>query len=71
MAEEDFGLNMERLIARRVPGMTLEQCFYTHPAVFARDFERIVSKQWLLVDNESRVPQVGDFLTYRLEEFTC
>jgi len=56
--------SMETLIARQKPGYTLEQPFYTDPAFFQRDLERIVAKQWLFVDHVSKIPNPGDYLLY-------
>ncbi len=46
--------------------MTLEQPFYTDPAIFEDDLGRIVARQWLYVDHISAIPRPGDVLTYEI-----
>ena len=60
------GLDIESLIACQRPGFTLDQPFYTHPDVFARDFERIIARKWLFVDHVSRIPEPGDYFLYEV-----
>ncbi|MDA1072521.1 MAG: aromatic ring-hydroxylating dioxygenase subunit alpha [Proteobacteria bacterium] len=55
---------VEALAARHRRGFTLEQPFYNDPAIFARDLEQIVSRQWLLVDHASRLGKAGDWVTF-------
>lgn len=58
--------DLASLIRRQKPGMSLEQPFYTSAAIFERDLERIVARQWLYVDHVSRLPQAGDYLLYEV-----
>jgi len=58
--------SIKTLVARQTPGMTLEQPFYTDPAIFDRDLEAIVAKQWLFVDHISAVARPGDYITYEI-----
>ena len=60
------GLDIESLIACQRPGFSLDQPFYTHPDIFARDFERIISRKWLFVDHVSRIPDPGDYFLYEI-----
>jgi Rieske 2Fe-2S family protein len=55
-------VSIEELVRRQTPGLTLEQPFYTDAAIFERDVERIVARQWLFVDHASRIPGHGDYI---------
>ena len=45
------------LIARRRPGWSLEQPFYTDPGVFALDLERVFRRSWLFAGHTIRIPR--------------
>ena len=62
----DNGASLDELIGRQKPGFALEQPFYGNDAIFKLDLERVVSKQWLYVDHVSRLPEVGDYMLYRI-----
>ncbi len=49
-----------------MPGMSLEQPFYTDPHIFEEDLRRIVAKQWLFVDHISAIPDAGDVITWEI-----
>jgi len=59
-------VSFDDLVARQTPGMSLEQPFYTDRAIFERDLERIVTRQWLFVDHVSAIPEAGDYLLYEV-----
>ena len=59
-------VSIEELVRRQTPGLTLEQPFYTDAAIFERDVERIVARQWLFVDHASRIPGHGDYIAYEI-----
>lgn len=50
------------LVARQPPGQSLQQAFYSDPAVFKRDVERVIMRHWTCVGHESVVANVGDFM---------
>jgi phenylpropionate dioxygenase-like ring-hydroxylating dioxygenase large terminal subunit len=52
------------LIARRRPGWSLEQPFYTDPSVFALDLQRVFRRNWLFVGHANRIPRSGDYFTH-------
>lgn len=52
---------IDELIARQKEGYSLEQPFYNDPDIFKRDMQRVLHKQWLLVDHVSRIPNAGDY----------
>ena len=58
--------SVERLVEQQRSGFALEQPFYTDDEVFKRDLERIVARQWLFVDHESRIPSPGDYFLYEI-----
>jgi phenylpropionate dioxygenase-like ring-hydroxylating dioxygenase large terminal subunit len=51
------------LVARRRPGWSLEQPFYTDPDVFALDLERVFRRNWLFAGHTNRIPHPGDYFT--------
>src|SRR5207244_9952531 len=56
------------LVARRRPGWSLEQAFYTDPGVFAADLERVFRRNWLFVGHANRIPLAGDYFSYGFAE---
>ena len=54
------------LVARRRPGYTLEQAFYTDPEIFCHDVDCIYHGHWLLAGPTCRIPGVGDYFKYRI-----
>lgn len=54
------------LIARRRPGYSLEQPFYTDNEIFRRDVDGIYRRHWLLAGPTCRLPNPGDHFTYRI-----
>jgi phenylpropionate dioxygenase-like ring-hydroxylating dioxygenase large terminal subunit len=52
---------IEDLIERQRPGYALSRAFYTEPAVFERDRERIFRNHWVLAAHESQVEKPGDY----------
>ena len=55
--------SLAALIARRVPGYSLEAPFYTSEEVFAADMEAVFKTTWLFVGVEPDVPEPGDVMT--------
>ena len=56
------------LVSRQPKGTPLLQEFYSDPAIFARDIERIHFRHWLCVGHESRIPDAGDWFRFDLAE---
>jgi Rieske 2Fe-2S family protein len=54
------------LIKEHRPGWSLAQPFYTDPAIFARDVERIFARQWIFVGHISRVRNPGDYFLFTI-----
>jgi Rieske 2Fe-2S family protein len=57
---------IDALIEAQPPGHSLSQPFYTHPAIFELDRERIFRNHWILAGHASAIPEAGD---YRLFDF--
>src|SRR5437588_3594148 len=58
--------DLGRLIAARRPGWALERRFYTDPALFELELERLFFRQWLYAGHASRIPNPGDYFTYQV-----
>jgi glycine betaine catabolism A len=54
------------LIASRKLNSPLERPFYTDPAIFKIDLERIFMHRWLFVGHISQIPKPGDYFTYEI-----
>ncbi len=51
------------LLRRRRPGFSLEQPFYTDPAIYALDMQAIFGATWLFAAATCELPNAGDWLT--------
>ena len=49
------------LIAEQKPGYSLDQRFYTDPAIYELELERIIYRNWILAGHVSQLPESGDF----------
>ncbi|HMO58451.1 MAG TPA: aromatic ring-hydroxylating dioxygenase subunit alpha [Roseiflexaceae bacterium] len=63
---EEIAPELHTLIHRQPAGYTLERAFYTDPAIFAIDIERVFLRHWLYVGHVSRIPQPGDYFLYTI-----
>jgi len=54
------------LIARRRPGHSLEQAFYTSREVFEADLKLIFGRHWIYVGVEAEIPYAGDVMTFEV-----
>ncbi len=52
------------LLEAQRPGYCLDQAFYTDDTIFDLDMRDVISKQWLFVEHEERLPDPGDLLVY-------
>ncbi|SCK26428.1 SRPBCC family protein [Vogesella sp. LIG4] len=59
-------VNLRELVARRVPGHSLEAPFYNSQAAFDADMEHIFGKHWIYVGVSVDVPEPGDYMTVQL-----
>lgn len=53
--------SIRSLIAGRKPGWSLEQQFYTDPAIYQLELDRIITQNWVLAGHQSELPEAGDF----------
>jgi Rieske 2Fe-2S family protein len=58
--------SIEELIASQKPGFALEQRFYTDPAIYELELERIIMRNWVMVAHESEFADIGDFKTIQI-----
>ncbi|MCI0537052.1 MAG: aromatic ring-hydroxylating dioxygenase subunit alpha [Verrucomicrobiales bacterium] len=54
------------LIAAHRPGWTLQQPFYTDPAIFDLELEKIFLRSWLFAGHVSQIPRRGDYFLYEI-----
>ena len=65
-AEKMMAARLRTLIASRRPGHALPREFYTDPAIFEADVERMLLKHWFCAGHESSIARGGDYLTVDL-----
>jgi Rieske 2Fe-2S family protein len=54
------------LIDRQKAGWSLDRRFYTDPAIYELELERIVNRNWVLAGHQSELPDPGDFKVVRV-----
>ena len=54
-------MSIDELIANQKPGHSLDQRFYTDPAIYDLEIEKIVNRNWILAGHASQLPEPGDF----------
>lgn len=67
MMMNDFGAS--RLLAERRPGYSLDRAFYTDPAIFALDMDRIFYRDWLFAIPACEIPKPGNYVTHRVGDY--
>jgi Rieske 2Fe-2S family protein len=55
--------DVDDLVRRRVPGMSLEAPFYTSEEVYERDLDVVFGRQWIFVAAAAEIPEPGDYVT--------
>lgn len=62
--------SVQKLLARRVPGYSLEQPFYTDQSIFELDLENIHYKEWLFAIPACEIPKAGDYVIYEVGAYS-
>ncbi|MBL8669047.1 MAG: aromatic ring-hydroxylating dioxygenase subunit alpha [Alphaproteobacteria bacterium] len=57
---------LDDLVRSHRPGGPLPQAFYTSPAVFNADMDRIFGRYWLHAGHSCMLPEPGDFITWQV-----
>jgi Rieske 2Fe-2S family protein len=68
--ERPTGPDLVDLVARRVPGYSLEAPFYTSQEVFDLDVRAIFAAHWLFAAAEAELPEPGDFVTVAVGSYS-
>ena len=68
--ERPTGSDLVDLVARRVPGYSLEAPFYTSQEVFDLDVRAIFAAHWLFAAVEAELPEPGDFVTVAVGSYS-
>jgi phenylpropionate dioxygenase-like ring-hydroxylating dioxygenase large terminal subunit len=58
--------DLSKRIRSHLPGHALAREFYTDPAVFERDMERMLLRHWFCAGHVSSIPRAGDYLVVDL-----
>jgi phenylpropionate dioxygenase-like ring-hydroxylating dioxygenase large terminal subunit len=58
---------LKKLIQNHQTGWSLDQAFYTHPAIFDKEWEFIWKKNWLFAGTTAEIPKAGDYFVYQLQ----
>ena len=58
--------SLHELVARHRPGWSLDRSFYTDPATFEVDFDRVWRRQWLFAGHAGQIAAAGDFFTIQI-----
>ena len=53
--------SIAELIADQKAGYSLQQRFYTDPAIYELELELIIYRNWIFAGHESQLPAPGDF----------
>jgi phenylpropionate dioxygenase-like ring-hydroxylating dioxygenase large terminal subunit len=59
-------LALKKLMDNHRPGHALARDFYTDPAIFERDMQRMLLRHWFCVGHVSSIPRAGDYLVVDL-----
>ncbi len=58
---KDNTQSINELIADQKPGFSLDQRFYTDPAIYELELDKVIYRNWIFAGHESQLPEPGDF----------
>ena len=61
-----LGHDIASLIREHTPGFALAQRFYTDPAVYELELERVIARNWVVAGHQSELPDAGDFKVFNV-----
>ena len=53
--------DISTLLGEHAPGFALPQRFYTDPAIYELELERVIARNWIVAGHQSELPAEGDF----------
>jgi phenylpropionate dioxygenase-like ring-hydroxylating dioxygenase large terminal subunit len=59
--------SLKELLANRKPGWSLDQRFYTDPAIYALELRKILLQNWFVAGHISQVPDSGNFIVSTMD----
>lgn len=62
----DVSASVQELLAKRRPGYTLDQTFYTSEEIYKLDLENIWYRDWLFAIPACELPKKGSYVTHRV-----
>jgi len=62
----DDRCSIAELIASQKPGYSLDQRFYTDPAIYELELERVIYRNWILAGHASEFSEPGDFKVFEV-----
>ena len=65
-----YAHSINELLARRVPGYSLEQEFYTSQSILDIDLENIFYKQWLFAIPACEISKAGDYVLHQVGAYS-
>lgn len=59
---------LQKFIANRKPGWSLDQRFYTDPDIYELELQKILFRNWFLAGHVSQIPNNGDFIVGTMDK---
>ena len=58
--------DISTLIREQTPGHALAQRFYTDPAIYELELDRVIARNWIVAGHQSELPEAGDFKVFNV-----